>query len=103
MIKRILLVVSLILFSFTVLIAQNNEEDEKEDKSRYKSSTFSGLKFRSLGPAITSGRVTDFAVNPENCHEFYVQLLPVMFGRLQIQEQPGIPFLIITVHTQLVA
>ncbi len=71
MIKRVVLVLSLILCSLTVLVAQNNNE-EKEDKDPYKSSTFDGLKFRSLGPAITSGRITDFAVNPNNFHEFYV-------------------------------
>jgi photosystem II stability/assembly factor-like uncharacterized protein len=71
MIKRFLLL--LISFSFitTFVVAQNGDE-EKEDKSPYESSTFNGLKFRSLGPAITSGRITDFAVNPNNIHEFYV-------------------------------
>ena len=28
--------------------------------------TFDGLKFRSLGPAFTSGRIADIAVHPEN-------------------------------------
>jgi photosystem II stability/assembly factor-like uncharacterized protein len=32
----------------------------------------SGLKFRSIGPALTSGRIADFAVNPINHSEFYV-------------------------------
>ncbi len=31
-----------------------------------------GLKFRSIGPAFTSGRIADFAVNPNNFSEFYV-------------------------------
>ncbi|RMD49664.1 MAG: glycosyl hydrolase, partial [Ignavibacteria bacterium] len=35
-------------------------------------STFSGLKFRSVGPAFTSGRIADFAVNPNDHSEFYV-------------------------------
>ena len=33
---------------------------------------FSGLEFRSIGPAITSGRVVDIAVNPKNHSEYYV-------------------------------
>lgn len=37
-----------------------------------KASTFSGLKFRSIGPAFTSGRIADFAVNPNNHSEYYV-------------------------------
>ncbi len=32
----------------------------------------SGLKFRSIGPAFTSGRIADIAVNPYNHSEFYV-------------------------------
>jgi len=71
MLKKFTLLLISLLISSTTLIAQDNDEDKKEDKSPYKSSTFSGLKFRSLGPAITSGRVSDFAVNPNNYHEFY--------------------------------
>lgn len=71
MTKRFLIALLLPLFLSTILIAQNDEE-EKDDKSPYKSSTFNGLKFRSLGPAITSGRISDFAVNPDNINEFYV-------------------------------
>jgi photosystem II stability/assembly factor-like uncharacterized protein len=32
----------------------------------------SGLKFRNVGPAITSGRIVDLAVNPNNHNEYYV-------------------------------
>jgi photosystem II stability/assembly factor-like uncharacterized protein len=31
-----------------------------------------GVKFRSLGPAITSGRIADLAINPGNKFEYYV-------------------------------
>ncbi len=34
--------------------------------------SLSGLKFRSIGPAVTSGRISDFAVNPNNFNEYYV-------------------------------
>ena len=57
------------LFSFSI-IAQ--EKDTKEDKNPYKSETFNGLKFRLIGPAATSGRVIDFAVNPKDINEYYV-------------------------------
>ncbi|NWG28455.1 MAG: glycosyl hydrolase, partial [Ignavibacteriaceae bacterium] len=57
------------LFSSPVI---SQEKDKEEDKSSYKSSTFNGLKFRSIGPAVTSGRVVDFAVNPNNIYEYYV-------------------------------
>ncbi|NOZ78015.1 MAG: glycosyl hydrolase [Acidobacteria bacterium] len=36
------------------------------------SATLAGLKFRSIGPALTSGRITDIAVNPEHPEIFYV-------------------------------
>ena len=56
------------LFSFSIifsLIAQ-------EEKSLFNSSTFSGLSFRNVGPAITSGRVADLAVNPLMPSTYYV-------------------------------
>ena len=34
--------------------------------------TLSGLRFRSVGPAITSGRIADLAINPANPAEYYV-------------------------------
>ncbi len=60
------------LLSLFSLIIVAQEKDSLEDKNPYKSSTFNGLKFRSIGPAVTSGRVTDFAVNLTNTHEYYV-------------------------------
>jgi photosystem II stability/assembly factor-like uncharacterized protein len=38
----------------------------------YQASTFSGLRLRAIGPAVTSGRVSDLAVNPRNPSEYYV-------------------------------
>ncbi len=35
-------------------------------------STYSALNFRSVGPAVTSGRVGDIAVNPQNKSEWYI-------------------------------
>src|SRR4029078_5185067 len=35
-------------------------------------STWEGLAFRSIGPAIVSGRTTSLAVSPRNPHQFYV-------------------------------
>ncbi len=60
------------LLSLFSLIIVAQDKDSLEDKNPYKSSTFNGLKLRSIGPAVTSGRVTDFAVNPNNTHEYYV-------------------------------
>ncbi len=49
--------------------------DVAEDESKPRdpmSTTFNGLKFRSLGPAFTSGRVIGFAVEPNNPSHFSV-------------------------------
>nr|WP_290941586.1 hypothetical protein [Haliscomenobacter sp.] len=43
-----------------------------EKPTVHQSSTYSGLSLRSIGPAVTSGRVSDFAVNPRNHAEYYV-------------------------------
>ena len=51
-----------ILFS-TLLSAQESE---------LNSGLISGLKFRNVGPALTSGRIIDIAVNPNNTSEWYV-------------------------------
>ncbi|MEO1022183.1 MAG: glycosyl hydrolase [Bacteroidota bacterium] len=44
---------------------------EEAPDVRYKTA-WSSLKFRSIGPAFTSGRISDFAVNPDNHSEIYI-------------------------------
>ena len=36
------------------------------------SNLFGGLKFRNIGPAMTSGRIADIAIHPENENVWYV-------------------------------
>jgi photosystem II stability/assembly factor-like uncharacterized protein len=38
----------------------------------YEASTFRGLALREIGPALTSGRIADLAVNPQDHSEYYV-------------------------------
>ena len=45
---------------------------EEEKKGGMTADTFSGLQFRAIGPAVASGRVIAFAVNPKNKSEYYV-------------------------------
>jgi len=54
--------------------AQRRNQPGQESGNSYSpnSSMLSVLKFRSLGPAAYSGRIADFAVNPENPSEYYV-------------------------------
>ena len=43
-----------------------------QDENDSPSSAFSGLRARSIGPALMSGRVGDFAVNPRNRAHYFV-------------------------------
>ncbi len=63
-----ILVISLLVFNYKLTHAQK----KNEDTSLLKSSTFSGLKFRSIGPAFKSGRIADISVHPENENIWYV-------------------------------
>ena len=45
---------------------------EEEKKGAMNADTFAGLKFRSIGPGVESGRVMSIAVNPKQTNEFYV-------------------------------
>ncbi|MFA6597617.1 MAG: glycosyl hydrolase [Ignavibacteriaceae bacterium] len=64
--KKLSLFFIFFVFSFS-LFAQ-----KEETKDKLNSGTFSGLKFRSIGPAWNSGRIADFAVNPANTSEYCV-------------------------------
>ena len=54
--------------------AQKKKDAAKDSlkKDTGLSSTFSGLSFRSIGPAWQAGRISDFAVNPKDHSEIYV-------------------------------
>ena len=52
--------------------AQTPGEDENRPRDPMASPTFNGLRFRSLGPAFTSGRVIGFAVDPNNASKYFV-------------------------------
>lgn len=48
------------------------EKKQPEKPEHLKSSTFSAFAFRSIGPAVTSGRVGDIAVDPLNNRVWYI-------------------------------
>ena len=63
---------TLLLFlciSFTLTYAQDNKEEKKDPLEEL---SISGLNWRCIGPALTSGRISDLAVHPENPYEYYV-------------------------------
>lgn len=54
------------------VVQAKKDKDDPEKSDTLKSGDVSGLKFRSIGPAFTSGRIADFAVNPNNPSEYFV-------------------------------
>jgi len=67
-----LLVFFLIFLSCSLFIPAQKKGENKEVKDPIAKLSLSALKFRTIGPALTSGRISDFAVNPHNKTEFYV-------------------------------
>ena len=65
-------VFSCLLFANVPAVHGGEDENDSSDDKPMSASTFSGLKLRSIGPALMSGRVGDFAVNPNNHSEYYV-------------------------------
>ena len=57
-----------------------------EDETPLNESTFSGLRFRALGPALTSGRIGDIAVHPNDRHTWMVG---VASGNVWLTENAG--------------
>ncbi|MEA3443648.1 MAG: glycosyl hydrolase [Bacteroidota bacterium] len=66
-IQSIFMLIGISLISFGL-----SAQDKKNEKDSTLSNILSGLKFRSIGPAFTSGRIIDFAVNPVKTSEYYV-------------------------------
>jgi len=63
----------LFLLSFTLLgYSKTKTSIENKDADPRVSLSLDAFKLRSIGPALTSGRISDFAVNPNNPSEFYV-------------------------------
>ncbi len=61
---RSIFVFTLLCVGFTILA--------QDTLPKLSSKTVSGLSFRNVGPALTSGRVADIAVNPADPNEYYV-------------------------------
>jgi len=81
------LIFTLLLCS--ILIFALPAKTEKSKKDPMSSSLFSGLKFRSIGPSFTSGRIADITVNPRDHSEYYVA---VACGHIWKTQNAGITF-----------
>ena len=51
---------------------RNKKEEQPAASNPIEGISLGSFKFRNVGPALTSGRIADFAVNPDNPSEFYV-------------------------------
>jgi len=72
--QRVSSLILIISLTFTVIAFSKERKDEKSRAKNNKTyeSIVGGLKFRALGPALTSGRIIDFAVRPDLPSEYYV-------------------------------
>lgn len=67
------LILCLWLITPLSLLAQKRKKKETQEvQDPLKDVSLSTFKFRNVGPALTSGRIADIAVNPTNHSEFYV-------------------------------
>jgi len=60
------------LFVLFLTLSFSGFSQDKETDKLFSESTFSGLKFRNIGPAFMSGRIADIAIHPENDNIWYV-------------------------------
>ena len=72
--RRFAFTLALLLSASFLTEAQRNKKNDlaPASKSAFDTISLSGLRFRSIGPAQPSGRISDFAVNPDNTKEYYV-------------------------------
>ncbi|GIR20985.1 MAG: hypothetical protein CM15mP36_01920 [Flavobacteriales bacterium] len=68
--KRYILLIVLIVFSANTY----PQKKKKQKENPLDKISVSALKWRSVGPALTSGRVSDLAINPDNPFEYYVAI-----------------------------
>jgi photosystem II stability/assembly factor-like uncharacterized protein len=70
MISRLSMTIILASVCFLAINAQEKKKPAAE--TPWEKLSLKELKFRGIGPALTSGRISDFAVNPKNKSEYYV-------------------------------
>ena len=66
--KKYILLIALFIFSSNAY----SQKKKKEKSNPLDEISVSALKWREVGPALTSGRISDLAVNPDNPFEYYV-------------------------------
>ncbi|WP_246070063.1 WD40/YVTN/BNR-like repeat-containing protein [Mangrovivirga cuniculi] len=63
-----IIIIILMVFSLSFVNAQRRKKSNASNSTPTKltDSTFSGIKFRNIGPAFMSGRIADIAIHPED-------------------------------------
>lgn len=70
--KRLIPILFILLTTLPLFSQKDKKSDTEKKEPLYESSTYSGLAWRGVGPALASGRIADFAVNPDDRDEYYV-------------------------------
>ena len=86
-----LLFLLLIFASFALAQDAKPEEAKKPDPM---TSAFAGLRLRSIGPGVTGGRVSAFAVDPTDRANISLRFLPAECGKQSMQARRGLRCLI---------
>lgn len=60
------------LFTLAFTIISIFGYSQEKEKTILDKTSLSGLSFREIGPALTSGRIVDLAINPKNHSEYYI-------------------------------
>ncbi|MCX7743093.1 MAG: glycosyl hydrolase [Flavobacteriales bacterium] len=72
--KKQLFLPTLLVFYFLIGNAQQKKDNQTQIVKHPfdDASTYSAFKFRNIGPAVTSGRIVDIVVNPNNPFQWYI-------------------------------
>ncbi len=78
--RSILLIVSMLLFVIAGYSQKNADKKKSKSgsteqvvvKTGFDTVSLTGLKFRSIGPALTSGRISEVAVDPDDHSRYFV-------------------------------
>ena len=89
--KHILFLIFLATYIFSPTISNAQKHNIKSGTNNYplEKTSISGLAFRSIGPAITGGRIVDIEVNPYNHSQYFVA---AGHGNLWKTDNAGITF-----------
>ncbi|MCP4155775.1 MAG: glycosyl hydrolase [bacterium] len=67
--KRIIFLLIVLIFTCHLLLPV---QGSRKGKSSFNSAVFNGLRFRAIGPALMSGRISDIAIHPRHRNTWYV-------------------------------